>query len=236
MRVGGREKDELRPVMITPDYLDHPEGSVLIEMGKTRVICAATVEQTLPRWLRGQAQGWITAEYALLPRATHERTPRETMGLRGRTQEIRRMIGRSLRAGFDLRYLDERTITLDCDVVQADGGTRTAAITGGYVAIALALSKLVGRGIIKRQVFLPPIAAVSAGIVQGDILLDLCYEEDHQAQVDFNVVMNSRRRYVEIQGTAEGQPFDRDTMELLLDLTQKGITELLEAQREVLER
>lgn len=236
MRAGGREKDELRPVAITPDYLDHPEGSVLIEMGKTRVICAATVEQTLPRWLRGQAQGWITAEYALLPRATHERTPRETRGLRGRTQEIRRMIGRSLRASFDLRYLDERTITLDCDVVQADGGTRTAAITGGYVAIALALSKLVGRGIIKRQVFLPPIAAVSAGIVQGDILLDLCYEEDRQAQVDFNVVMNSRRRYVEIQGTAEGQPFARDEMDLLLDLAQKGITELLEAQREVLER
>jgi len=235
MRSDGREKDELRPVTITPNYLAHPEGSVLIEMGKTRVICAATVEETIPRWLRGQAQGWITAEYALLPRATHRRTPRETRGLRGRTQEIRRMIGRSLRAGFDLRYLNERTITLDCDVIQADGGTRTAAITGGYVAIALALNKLVRAGVIKRPVFLPPVAAISVGIVQGEILLDLCYEEDSQAEVDLNVAMNRRHRYVEIQGTAEGQPFERTQMESLLDLAQKGIIELLEAQKEILE-
>ncbi len=236
MRVDGRENDELRPLTITPDYLDHAEGSVLIEMGKTRVICAATVEETIPRWLRGHAQGWITAEYALLPRATHQRTRRETGGLRGRTQEIRRMIGRSLRAAFDLRYLDERTITLDCDVIQADGGTRTAAITGGYVAIALALNKLVRSGIIKQQVFLPAVAAVSVGIVQRDILLDLCYEEDSQAQVDFNVAMNGKRRYVEIQGTAEAQPFAREEMDSLLDLAQKGITELLRAQREILDR
>ena len=236
MRVDGRENHELRPLTITPDYLDHAEGSVLIEMGKTRVICAATVEEIIPKWLRGHSQGWITAEYALLPRATHQRTRRETGGLRGRTQEIRRIIGRSLRAAFDLRYLDERTITLDCDVIQADGGTRTAAITGGYVAIALALNKLVHSGIIKRQVFLPPVAAVSMGIVQGDILLDLCYQEDSQAQVDFNVAMNSQRRYVEIQGTAEAQPFAREEMDSLLDLAQKGITELLRAQREVLDR
>ena len=145
------------------------------------------------------------------------------------------MIGRSLRAGFDLRYLDERTITLDCDVIQADGGTRTAAITGGYVAIALALNKLVRAGAMKRQVFLPPVAAISTGIVQGDVLLDLCYEEDSQAEVDFNVVMNARRQYVEIQGTAEGQPFERSEMESLLDLAQKGITELLKAQKAILE-
>ena len=233
MRRDGRDNHELRPVTISTDYLDHAEGSALIEMGKTRVLCAATVEETVPRWLRGHAQGWITAEYALLPRATHQRTPRETRGLRGRTQEIRRMIGRSLRAGFDLRYLDERTVTVDCDVIQADGGTRTAAVTGGYVAIVLALSKLVNSGVIKRQVFLPPIAAVSAGIVQGDVLLDLCYEEDSQAEVDFNVVMNAKGRYVEIQGTAEGDPFDRQKMDLLLELAQRGIEELLMAQREV---
>jgi len=236
MRLDGRANDELRPVTITTDYLDHAEGSTLIEMGKTRVLCAASVEENVPRWLRGHAQGWITAEYALLPRATHTRTPRETRGLRGRTQEIRRMIGRSLRAGFDLRYLEERTITVDCDVIQADGGTRTAAVTGAYVAVAMALDRLIRTGVVKRQVLLPAVAAVSVGIVQDDVLLDLCYEEDSQAQVDFNVVMNSKAHYVEIQGTAEGSPFDRKRMDLLLDLAHTGIDQLLKAQREVLKR
>jgi len=234
MRSDGRQNDELRAVTFSPNYLDHAEGSVLIEVGKTRVLCAATVEETVPKWLQGQAQGWITAEYALLPRSTHERTSRETRGLRGRTQEIRRMIGRSLRAGFDLRYLDGLTVVVDCDVIQADGGTRTAAITGGYVAVALALNKLVRSGIVRRQVFLPPVAAVSVGIVQGEILLDLCYDEDRQAQVDLNLAMNGQHRYVEIQGTAEGQPFGREEMGLLLDLAQKGIVDLLKAQHEVL--
>lgn len=234
MRADGRQSDEIRPVVITPHYLRHAEGSVLMEMGNTRVICAATVEDGVPRWLQGQAQGWITAEYALMPRSTHKRTPREISGLRGRTQEIRRIIGRSLRAAFDLRYMGDRTVTVDCDVIQADGGTRAAAITGGYVAVALALNQLVHKRAVVRSVFLPPVAAVSAGIVQGELLLDLCYEEDHQALVDFNVVMNGRNEYVEIQGTAEGQPFTQATMASLLGMTQKGIRELQAIQQQVL--
>jgi len=235
MRIDGRAWDELRPIIITPNYLDYAEGSVLIEVGNTRVLCAATIEEGVPAWLQGQAQGWLTAEYSLLPRATHQRTPREIGRPRGRTQEIQRFIGRSLRAGFDLRYLGERTIILDCDVLQADGGTRTAAVTGGYVAVALALEKMIQDRTIRRDILRPPVAAVSVGIVQGEPLLDLCYHEDSQAEVDINVVMNKRRRYVEIQGTAEGKPFDRDSLERLLNLAEKGIAELFTIQGEALQ-
>jgi len=222
----------MRPVVITPGYLDHPEGSALIEVGRTRVICAATVEERVPHWLRDQNQGWVTAEYAMLPRSTHQRTPRETRGPRDRTQEIRRVIGRSLRAGVDLTLLGERTVTVDCDVIQADGGTRTASITGGYVALAIALRKLIKGGLLAPTVLGAPIAAVSVGVVQNELLLDLNYDEDSQAQVDFNVVMNGAGKYVEIQGTAEHGAFSREEMEQLLGLAEGGLAELFKLQRE----
>ena len=234
MRVDGREWDDIRPVVITPNYLDYAEGSVLIEFGNTRVLCAATVEERVPTWLRGQAQGWLTAEYALLPRATQQRTSREVTGLRGRTQEIRRFIGRSLRAGFDMRHLGERTIIVDCDVLQADGGTRTAAVTGGYVAVVLALQKMIRSNMVRQDIFLAPVGAVSVGIVGDEPLLDLCYREDSRAEVDINVVMNKRKGYVEIQGTAEGKPFQRGALEQLLDLAAKGIGEIFSVQDETL--
>ena len=221
----------MRPVVITSGYLDHPEGSALIEVGRTRVICAATVEERVPRWLRDQNQGWVTAEYAMLPRSTHQRTPRETRGPRDRTQEIRRVIGRSLRAGVDLTLLGERTVTVDCDVIQADGGTRTASITGGYVALAIALRKLIKGGLLAPGVLGAPIAAVSVGVVQNELLLDLNYDEDSQAQVDFNVVMNGAGKYVEIQGTAEHGAFSREEMEQLLGLAEGGLAELFKLQR-----
>ena len=223
--------DQMRPVVITSGYLDHPEGSALIEVGRTRVICAATVEERVPRWLRDQNQGWVTAEYAMLPRSTHQRTPRETRGPRDRTQEIRRVIGRSLRAGVDLTLLGERTVTVDCDVIQADGGTRTASITGGYVALAIALRKLIKGGLLAPGVLGAPIAAVSVGVVQNEVLLDLNYEEDSQAEVDFNVVMNGAGKYVEIQGTAEHGAFAREVMEQLLGLAEGGLAELFKLQR-----
>ena len=192
--------------------------------------------EEVPHWLKGQAQGWVTAEYSLLPASTHTRTPREstTGRIKGRTHEIQRMIGRSLRAALDLRKLGERMITIDCDVIQADGGTRTAAVTGGYVALALALSELVKAGAVHRSVWRAPVAAVSVGVVQGETLLDLCYQEDSQAEVDLNVVMNARGQYVEVQGTAEGCPFERAIMDELLDLAEKGIKELLAVQKEAL--
>jgi len=233
-RLDGRANDELRPVRITPDYLDYAEGSALIEMGATRVLCAVSTEERVPPWLQGRGQGWLTAEYAMLPRSTVVRTPREVLGLRGRTQAIRRFIGRSLRAAVDLEALGERTLIVDCDVIQADGGTRTAAITGGYVALALALEKLIRGGLLPPHVLKRAVAAVSVGIVEGEALLDLCYEEDARAQVDVNVVMTAQGRYVEVQGTAEGAPFARETMDRLLDLAEKGIQELLGFQREVL--
>ncbi len=235
MRVDGRASNELRPVVMTPGYIEYAEGSVLIEMGGTRVLCNATVEDGVPSWLRGQSRGWVTAEYAMLPRATHVRTPRETRGLQGRTQEIRRLIGRSLRAAVDLEKLGERMLIVDCDVIQADGGTRTAAITGGYVALVLALRQLIAARQVSPRVLRTAVAAVSAGVVQGELLLDLCYAEDSQAEVDFNVVMTAQGQYVEVQGTAEGQPFARSQMTTLLDLAEKGIGELLVAQRKVLE-
>jgi len=232
MRFDGRANDEMRPVVMTPGYLDYPEGSALIEVGRTRIICAATIEERVPAWLRDQGQGWVTAQYGMLPRATHERTPRETRGPRGRTQEIRRLIGRSLRAAVDLHLLGERTVTIDCDVLQADGGTRTASITGGYVALAIALRKLIQGGLLAPSVLATSVAAISVGIVQDELLLDLNYQEDSQAQVDLNVVMNGSREYVEVQGTAEQGSFTRDMMDELLGLAEKGIKQLLELQRD----
>jgi ribonuclease PH len=231
MRFDGRASDEMRPVTITPGYLDHPEGSALIEVGCTRVICTASVEERVPPWLRDQSRGWVTAEYGMLPRSTHQRTPRETRGPRARTQEIRRLIGRSLRAGVDLTLLGERTVTVDCDVIQADGGTRTASITGGYVALTIALRKLIKGGLLSPRVLGSPIAAVSVGVVQDQVLLDLNYDEDSQAQVDFNVVMTAAGKYVEVQGTAEEGAFSREVMDQLLGLAEKGIAELVKLQR-----
>lgn len=236
MRFDGRARDEMRPVRISGDYLDYPEGSALIEMGRTRVICTATIEERVPIWLRDQGQGWVTAEYGMLPRATQQRTSRETRGPRDRTQEIRRLIGRSLRAAVDLDLLGERMATIDCDVIQADGGTRTASITGGYVALAIALNGLIKGGLLTPRVLEAPVAAVSVGVVQDELLLDLNYEEDSQAQVDFNVVMNGAGNYVELQGTAEEGDFSQETMDGLLKLARKGIKELLKVQKEAYAR
>jgi ribonuclease PH len=233
MRPDGRSNDQLRPVVFTPHYLQHNPASVLVQMGKTWVLCVASVADEVPHWLKGQAQGWVTAEYGMLPASTHTRTAREaaTGKVQGRTQEIQRLIGRSLRASLDLRKLGERTITVDCDVLQADGGTRTASITGGYVALALAVNALVDARTAHRNVWRSAVAAVSVGVVQGEPMLDLCYSEDSQAGVDFNVVMNARGQFIEVQGTAEGQPFERATMDQLLALADKGIQELLAAQK-----
>lgn len=233
-RPDGRRPDELRPIKFTPDYVDYPEGSVLIELGSTRVLCNASVEETVPAWMAGKGTGWLTAEYALLPRSTHTRTPRETQGLRGRTQEIRRLIGRSLRAGVDLSLLGERTLVIDCDVLQADGGTRTAAVTGGYVAVALALRRLAERGAVPEEVLASPVAAVSVGVVAGQVCLDLCYAEDRDAEVDLNVVMTAEGRLIEVQGTAEGTPFSRETLDHMLNLANHGIVSLVQRQREAL--
>lgn len=230
MRPDGRAFDELRQVNITTGYVSYPEGSALIQMGDTRVLCNATVEDKVPAWLKDKGKGWITAEYAMLPRSTLTRTARETRGFRARTQEIRRLIGRTLRASVDLTQLGERNIIVDCDVIQADGGTRTAAITGGYVALVLAIRRLMGDGLVEPTVFLPAVAAVSVGIVNGDPLLDLAYTEDSNAEVDFNVVLNAAGHFVEVQGTAEGQPFPRETLDQLLALAEKGIAQVLEVQ------
>jgi len=233
-RPDGRRPDELRPVRFILDYVDYPEGSVLVEWGRTRVLCNVTLQEGVPRWLAGSGQGWLTAEYALLPRSTHTRTPRENGLTGGRTQEIRRFIGRSLRAGLDLARLGERTLILDCDVLQADGGTRTAAVTGGYVALALALRRLAAQGVVPPDLIRTPIAAVSVGVVQGEVRLDLCYEEDSQAEVDLNVVMTGDGRFVEVQGTAEGAPFSRNRLLQMLDLARRGIAALIAAQEEAL--
>ena len=234
MRPDGRAFDELRQVNITTGYVCHPEGSALIEMGDTRVLCNATVEDKVPAWLKDKGQGWVTAEYAMLPRSTHTRTARETRGFRARTQEIRRLIGRALRASVDLTQLGERNIIVDCDVIQADGGTRTAAITGGYVALVLAIRRLMGDGLVEPTVFLPAVAAVSVGVVNGDPLLDLAYSEDSSAEVDFNVVLNATGHFVEVQGTAEGHPFPRATLDELLALAEEGIGQMLAVQAEAL--
>jgi len=237
-RVDGRRPEELRAVTIALDYVTYPEGSVLLSMGQTKVLCNVSIEESVPGWMRAQGVegGWVTAEYALLPRSTHRRTPRETSGLRGRTQEIRRFIGRSLRAAVDLEKMGERTCIMDCDVIQADGGTRTAAVTGGYVALATALGRLIQGGLLPPEVLKPAIAAVSVGVVGGQPVLDLCYEEDSTAEVDVNVVMNATGEFIELQGTAEGRPFSRQTMDQLIDLATQGIRQLLETQRTVLEK
>jgi ribonuclease PH len=235
-RQDGRKPDELRPVILMPDYIKYPEGSVLISMGDTKVLCNVTVEEGVPVWMQagGKSSGWITGEYALLPRSTHTRTSRETRGLSGRTQEIRRLIGRSLRCAINLEELGERTCIVDCDVIQADGGTRTASITGGYVALKIALQKWVDAGIISSEVFLAPVAAISVGIVNGQPMLDLCYEEDSAAEVDVNVIMNATGEFIEVQGTAEGAPFRRESFDDLLDLAETGIRALLDLQCQVL--
>lgn len=234
MRTDGRRNDELRPVKITPGYIDYPEGSVLIEAGKTRVLCAVSVQPGVPRWLEGQNQGWVTAEYAMLPRATHTRTPRETTPS-ARSQEIRRLIGRSLRAAVDLNLIGEHTITVDCDVIQADGGTRTAAITGAYVALAIAVRKMIAEKTALPRALKTAVAAVSAGIVNGDEMLDLCYAEDSHAETDFNFVMTEEGKFVEVQGTAEGAPFAREAMDRLVDLGRRGILELFKMQAAALQ-
>jgi len=225
-RADGRAPGELRPVRITPGYLAFADGSAMIELGQTRVLCAVSVEERLPAFLRGQGSGWITAEYSMLPRATPTRTPRESGLIRpgGRSQEIQRLIGRSLRAAIDLVALGERTLTIDCDVIQADGGTRTAAITGGYVALILALRRLAEKGALPRVPVLFAVAATSVGIVDGQPLLDLCYAEDARAEVDFNAVMTDQGEFVEVQGTAEGASFSRQTMDALLDLAGRPRT------------
>lgn len=236
VRTDGRAPNELRTVSITPGYLPYAEGSVLIEMGNTRVVCAASLEDRVPPFLRNQGQGWLTAEYAMLPRATQTRTAREIGrgGPSGRTHEIQRLIGRSLRAVADMKVLGERTITIDCDVLQADGGTRTAAITGSYVAVALASNHLLKIGKISRPLTTGQVAAVSVGIVDNTPLLDLKYDEDSRAEVDMNVVCTGDGRFIELQGTAEREPFSRAQMDEMVALGVRGIEELVEIQRRVI--
>lgn len=235
-RTDGRAVDELRQVRITADYLPYAEGSVLIEMGNTKVICGASLEDRVPPFLRNSGKGWVTAEYAMLPRATQQRTSREIGrgGPSGRTHEIQRLIGRSLRAVADMNVLGERTLTLDCDVLQADGGTRTAAITGAYVAFALASQRLQRSGKFNRSLIANEVAAVSVGIVDGVPLLDLKYDEDSRAAVDMNVICTGDGRFIEIQGTAERAPFTEEQMNQLLALARKGIGQLITVQRETL--
>jgi ribonuclease PH len=236
IRTSGRAADQLRPVRITRGYTIHAEGSVLIEFGDTRVLCTASVEERVPPHKRGSGEGWVTAEYGMLPRSTHTRSDREAARGKqsGRTQEIQRLIGRSLRAVFDLARLGERTIQLDCDVLQADGGTRTAAITGAFVAAQDAVNKLLAGGQLAQSPIIGPVAAISVGIVQGTPLLDLEYVEDVACDTDMNVVMTGAGHYVEVQGTAEGAAFTRAEMDHLLRLADKGIAELVLLQRQAL--
>jgi ribonuclease PH len=237
-RIDGRTPDQLRPVTITRNWLDHAEGSVLVEFGRTRVLCAASVTEGVPRWRKGSGLGWVTAEYAMLPRATHDRSDRESVKGRigGRTHEISRLVGRAIRAVVDYKALGENTIVLDCDVLQADGGTRTAAITGAYVALADAVSWLRERGTLRgnKDPLSGSVSAVSVGIVGGVPMLDLCYEEDVKAETDMNVVCTGTGDFVEIQGTAEGEPFSRSLLNSLLDLGTAGCAELTRLQNEVL--
>ena len=235
-RPDGRQYNELRPISFSPDFIAYPEGSLLINWGNTRILCNMTIQDGVPSWLAGQGRGWMTAEYALLPRSTHTRTPRETRGLRGRTQEIRRLIGRSLRMAVDLEQIGERTLLLDCDVLQADGGTRVAAITGGYLALAMALTPLIEAGELPPEALHPPIAAVSVGIVDGQPILDLNYAEDSQADVDLNIVMTEDGRFVEVQGTAENEPFSRNELDRMLGLAEDGIHQIVSMQSSFLEK
>src|SRR6187397_1010801 len=235
MRIDQRTPDQLRPTRIQPQFLLHPEGSVLVEVGRTRVICSASVEDRVPPFLRNSGKGWVTAEYGMLPRATTTRTQREasTGKVGGRTQEIQRLIGRSLRSVARLTELGERTIWVDCDVLQADGGTRTASITGGFVAMVLAMQKMRENGQIKSIPVQDYVAATSVGVVGGMPMLDLAYEEDSRADVDMNIVKTGDGRFIEVQGTAEGQPFERQALDDLMALGDKGIRELVALQREI---
>ena len=236
MRPSGRAPDEMRAISFEPHFTKHAEGSVLVSFGHTKVICTASVEERLPPWLRGKGEGWVTAEYSMLPRATHTRGSREAAKGKqsGRTQEIQRLIGRSLRAVVDMQALGERQITIDCDVLQADGGTRTASITGAYVALYDALATLVEKGLLSAVPLKEAVAAVSVGIVNGEAVLDLDYAEDSSAEVDMNFVMTGSDRFVEVQGTAEAEPFTVAQMDAMRDLATLGIRELFARQREAL--
>lgn len=235
-RADGRALDQLRTVRITRGFTSNPAGSVLVEFGNTRVMCTASVEHGVPRFKRDSGEGWLTAEYAMLPAATHDRMPRESMRgkVKGRTHEISRLIGRSLRAAVDLSQLGENTINIDCDVLQADGGTRTASITGAYVALADAIAVLKSEGVVPGEPLLPPVAAISVGLVDGNVCLDLPYEEDARAEVDLNVVMTEKGNFVEVQGTGENGDFSREQLGLMLDSAEKGCRELIAAQRAAL--
>ena len=237
MRSDGRAPDQMRPVKLTPDFIPTAEGSVLIEVGQTRVICTASLEDGVPTFLKGSGKGWVTSEYGMLPRATEERTPRESTRGRpsGRTLEIQRLIGRSLRAVTDQAALGERTVWIDCDVIQADGGTRTASITGAFVAVALALERMVAASILKSVPLRDSVAATSVGLVDETMLLDLAYEEDSRAQVDMNVIMTGSGRFVEIQATAEGRPFVGEEHQRLLTLAAAGIRDLTRYQQALLQ-
>jgi ribonuclease PH len=234
MRTDGRKADELRKLKITRNYIKNAEGSVLIEMGDTRVICTATVENSVPPFLRGKGTGWVTAEYAMLPRSSGQRIQRERSKVGGRTHEIQRLIGRSLRSVVDMKALGERSVLIDCDVIQADGGTRTASITGAYVALVDALLHMKKQGLIENVPVNDYLAAISVGIVDGKPVLDLCYVEDSTAEVDMNLVMTGKGRIVEVQGTAEGEPFSRAELNALLALGEKGIRALVKKQKEIL--
>ena len=233
-RHDGRRADQLRPITLTRDFIQHAEGSVLVEFGATRVICTASVEDKVPPFLRGQGQGWVTAEYGMLPRSTATRTPRETTRTGGRSQEIQRLVGRSLRAVVEMAKLGERTFWVDCDVIQADGGTRTAAITGGFIALADALAKLVEAQLLPSLPLRDQVAAASVGVVAGTAVLDLDYPEDSSAEVDMNVVMTGSGEFVEIQGTAEQVPFGPDRLQEMLALARRGIEQLVALQRRAL--
>ena len=237
-RADGRDNDQLRPVTITRNWLDHAAGSVLVEFGRTRVLCAASASEGVPRWRKGSGLGWVTAEYAMLPASTNTRSDRESVKGRigGRTHEISRLVGRSLRAVIDYQALGENTIVLDCDVLQADGGTRTAAITGAYVALADACAHLKGIGALRGDPLTGSVAAISVGIIDGEPRLDLPYEEDVRAETDMNVVMTGTGSFVEVQGTAEGAPFDRAMLDSLLTLAEKGCADLTVLQRDALAR
>ena len=237
MRPSGRQAAEMRELRFVTDYTMHAEGSVLVEFGKTRVLCTASVEQRVPPWLRNSGKGWVTGEYGMLPRSTHTRSGREAARGKqgGRTQEIQRLIGRSLRAVTNLEALGERCITVDCDVIQADGGTRTASISGGYVALALAMKRMTKAGVLRKNPLHGQVAAVSVGIYRGEPVLDLDYDEDSDAETDMNIVMNDAGRFIEVQGTAEGHAFTDEEFNAMLDLARQGIATIIDAQNEAIE-
>lgn len=234
-RVDNRSATEIRPTILTPNFLHHAEGSVLIELGLTRIVCAASLEERVPSFLRNSGKGWITSEYGMIPRATSTRTVREAAvgKVGGRTQEIQRLIGRSLRSVTNLEELGERTIWIDCDVIQADGGTRTASITGGFIALVLALERIREKKLIKTIPVQDYVAAISVGVVDGNPMLDLAYEEDSRADVDMNIVKTGGGKFIEVQGTAEGAPFDQDALNRLLELAETGIQEMISLQRKI---